>query len=69
MNFTYILPGWEGSAHDSRVLSDAKRRGFGAPPDKYYLGDAGYANTALTLVPYQKVRYHLKEQALANLRP
>ena len=23
MQFVYILPGWEGSAHDSRVLSDA----------------------------------------------
>ena len=24
MNFVYILPGWEGSAHDGRVLGCAK---------------------------------------------
>jgi hypothetical protein len=24
MQFVYILAGWEGSAHDSRVLSDAQ---------------------------------------------
>ena len=29
MQFVYILAGWEGSAHDGRVLSDAQsRQGF-----------------------------------------
>jgi len=26
MEFTYVLPGWEGSAHDGRVLRDAISR-------------------------------------------
>ena len=26
MEFTYVLPGWEGSAHDGRVLRDALSR-------------------------------------------
>jgi hypothetical protein len=45
MQFVYILPGWEGSAHDGRVLSDAQSRyGFNTPKGKYWLGDAGYGN-------------------------
>ena len=33
LKFTYILAGWEGSAHDSRVLNDAfvRPRGFSIP--------------------------------------
>ena len=27
MKFLYVLPGWEGSASDSRVLKDAMRNG------------------------------------------
>lgn len=70
MNFVYILPGWEGSAHDGRVLSFAKDCGFDTPPGRYYLADAGYAaDDPLVLVPYQKVRYHLKEQARSAQRP
>lgn len=26
LNFLYVLSGWEGSAHDSKVLSDALTR-------------------------------------------
>ena len=69
MNFVYILAGWEGSAHDGRVLADARTKGFHAPPGKYYLADAGYSNSSLTLIPYPKVRYHLREQAGASQRP
>jgi DDE superfamily endonuclease len=69
MNFTYVLPGWEGSAHDGRVLGDAKNRGFCAPPGRYYLADSGYTNSSLALTPYAKVRYHLREQARASQRP
>ena len=62
MQFTYILPGWEGSAHDGRVLGDAMNgKGFTIPKGKYYLGDAGYSNSNSLLVPYKGVRYHLKE--------
>jgi len=74
--FTYVLPGWEGSAHDGRVLAAAKEtEGFTAPasvrggPTKYYLADAGYSNTDITLVPYRGVRYHLREVAAAGMRP
>jgi hypothetical protein len=67
--FVYILPGWEGSAHDGRVLQDAlARHGLDIPPGQYYLGDAGYSNTPYCLVPYSGVRYHLKEQRQAKLK-
>lgn len=70
MNFVSIVPGWEGSAHDGRVFAFAKDSGFYTPPGRYYLADAGYAaDDPMVLVPYQKVRYHLKEQAKANKRP
>uniref|UniRef100_A0A2N9FH91 DDE Tnp4 domain-containing protein n=1 Tax=Fagus sylvatica TaxID=28930 RepID=A0A2N9FH91_FAGSY len=46
LKFCYVLAGWEGSAHDSRVLDDAlhRSRGLKIPEGKYYLGDAGYGN-------------------------
>jgi len=70
MEFTYILAGWEGSAHDSAVLRDAQfYKGFVTPPGKYWLGDAGYSNTDTVLVPYRGTRYHLKEQRLAGKKP
>jgi hypothetical protein len=70
MMFIYILAGWEGSAHDSRVLMDARlNRGLNPPLGRYYLGDAGYSNSEYVMVPYRGVRYHLKEQRLAAQRP
>ena len=69
MQFVYVLPGWEGSAHDGRVLSDAQsRHGFTTPKGKYWLGDAGYGNSEFIMSPYRGVRYHLKEQRLADKR-
>jgi hypothetical protein len=39
MKFVYILAGWEGSAHDARVLTDAIAfKGFTTPIGKYWLG-------------------------------
>ena len=35
MKFTYMLAGWEGGAHDARVLQDAlsnPNKGFTRPP-------------------------------------
>ena len=29
MRFTYVLVGWEGSAHDARILADALERDDG----------------------------------------
>jgi hypothetical protein len=67
LNFVYVLPGWEGSAHDGRVLADAQaHQGFNTVPGKYWLGDAGYGNSEFILAPYRGVRYHLKEQYLAD---
>ena len=67
--FSYVLTGWEGGAHDSRVLNDAKTKGFPLFPNKYYLGDAGYGLSKHVLTPYRGVRYHLKEWGNANQRP
>ncbi|KAK9034396.1 hypothetical protein V6N11_050563 [Hibiscus sabdariffa] len=63
LKFAYVLAGWEGSAHDSRVLTDALRRprGFNIPEGKYYLADAGYGIRNGIISPYRGVRYHLKE--------
>jgi DDE superfamily endonuclease len=69
MIITYSLAGWEGSAHDSRVLNDALTKGLPRPIGKYYLGDAGYALRDYCLTPYRGVRYHLKEWGLAPFRP
>ena len=29
MKFTYVLAGWEGSAHDALILADAIERNYG----------------------------------------
>jgi hypothetical protein len=67
--FSSILVGWEGSAHDGRVLADAISKGFPTYPDQYYLADAGYSLSTQFLTPYRGVRYHLKEWGLAQNRP
>lgn len=61
--FTFVLVGWEGSAHDGRVLLDAIAKGLFVHLGRYYLGDAGYAWTRYCLTPYRGVRYHLREWA------
>jgi hypothetical protein len=45
LKFTYVLAGWEGSAHDASILNDSLNRpnGIHLPEGKFYLGDAGYA--------------------------
>lgn len=46
LKFVHIHPGWEGrSASDARVLHNALNHGFQVPGGKFYLVDAGYANT------------------------
>ena len=67
--FAYVLPGWEGSAHDCKVLEDAvAHHGFTTPKGRFWLADAGYSNTDYIMVPYRGVRYHLREQYQASLR-
>jgi hypothetical protein len=70
MEFTYILAGWEGSAHDGAVYRSAQHsHGLITPPGKYWLGDAGYGNSDTILAPYRGTRYYLKEQYKAAKRP
>ena len=66
--FCYVLSGWEGSAADSRIYDDARRRDFLIPPNKYYLADAGFGLCDGLLTPYRQVRYHLKEWSRGNQR-
>ncbi|KAH1106762.1 hypothetical protein J1N35_010530, partial [Gossypium stocksii] len=63
LKFSYVLAGWEGSAHGYRILSDALScsRGLRIPEGKYYLADAGYGIRNGYITPYHGVRYHLKE--------
>ncbi|XP_042036983.1 putative nuclease HARBI1 [Salvia splendens] len=63
LRFVYVLPGWEGSAGDSRILRDAISRPFGlkVPKECYYLCDNAYSNSEGFITPYKGVRYHLKE--------
>ncbi|MFQ6660788.1 hypothetical protein Gotur_029173 [Gossypium turneri] len=53
MHFVYVLPGWEGSVVDGRVLRDVI--------SCYYLIDAGYTNCEGFLAPFRGQRYHLNE--------
>jgi hypothetical protein len=70
LTFCYVLPGWEGSAHDGDVLKWAlEEGGLEVPDGKYYLVDTGYGGHTGFLRPYRGVRYHLREQALASERP
>ncbi|KHN15618.1 Putative nuclease HARBI1, partial [Glycine soja] len=61
LRFIYVLPRWEGSAGDSRVLRDTLRRQnkLEIPTGKYFLVDAGYTNGPRFLTPYRGTRYHL----------
>ncbi|KAG8368996.1 hypothetical protein BUALT_Bualt15G0104300 [Buddleja alternifolia] len=69
--FVYILPGWEGSAADARVLRDAINRPhrFKVPSGNYYLCDNGYTNCEGFLTPNRGVRYHLKDWGDSGATP
>lgn len=67
--FSYVLAGWEGGACDGRVMQDAMGKGITLYPNRYYLADAGYALTLMTLTPYRGVRYHLKEWERGKRKP
>ncbi|KAL0000952.1 hypothetical protein SO802_014733 [Lithocarpus litseifolius] len=66
LKFTYVLPGWEGTATDSRIIKSALTRNdnLKIPQGKYYLVDAGYMNRSRLIAPYRGVRYHLKEYSV-----
>ena len=68
--FCYVLAGWEGLVHDSRMLEDALfTRDFKISNRKYYLADARYHNTDYFLYFYCGVCYYLKEQVAARKKP
>ena len=67
-HFVHVSAGWEGSASDARVLQDALQNNFYVPEGKFYLVDAGYANTPNFIAPYRNVRYHLQDQGRSNQR-
>ncbi|KAG8372665.1 hypothetical protein BUALT_Bualt12G0090200 [Buddleja alternifolia] len=71
MNFVYMLPGWEGSTADGRVLRDAVNRvnGLKVPNGQYYLCDNGYMNCPGFLAPYRSIRYHLDEWSAGSRAP
>ncbi|XP_009113705.2 putative nuclease HARBI1 [Brassica rapa] len=64
LEFMYVLSGWEGSAHDSKILSNALTRHGSrliVPEGKFYLVDCGFANRQKFLAPFRRTRYHLQE--------
>ncbi|KAH6772261.1 nuclease HARBI1-like protein [Perilla frutescens var. frutescens] len=67
----YVLSGWEGSTHDSKLLSDALSRtnGLQVPQGKYFLVDCGFANRRQFLAPLRGVRYHLKDFGVQGRHP
>lgn len=60
---------WEGSAADSTVVKAAERSGFHITRGRYYLDDAGYANTSNYIASFWGVWYHLREFAHGNRVP
>ena len=67
MQFCYIFAGWEGSAHDDKVLKDTLfEKDFIIPEKNFYLADTGYHNSNYLLYPYHNIKYYLKEQAIAG---
>ncbi|KAF4137923.1 DDE superfamily endonuclease [Phytophthora infestans] len=66
MQFVYVL---SGSAEDSTMLVDARRKGIKTPPGLFDLGDAEYGLTTEVMTPYRGVRYHLKEWGQTEERP
>ncbi|XP_021687091.2 uncharacterized protein LOC110669657 [Hevea brasiliensis] len=65
MQFTFVMAGWEGTAHDGRLFQYAINKqnlNFPKPlPGKYYVVDAGYQQIEGYLAPYKGTRYHLPD--------
>ncbi|XP_040361340.1 protein ALP1-like [Rosa chinensis] len=69
--FIYVISGWEGSAHDSKVLNDAisRRNGLKVPPGKYYLGDCGFPNRRRFLAPFRGLHNFLRQECRSDEFP
>ncbi|XP_050897585.1 uncharacterized protein LOC127104449 [Lathyrus oleraceus] len=70
MCFTFVLAGWEGTAHDARVfdqaLTNVNLNFPHPPPGKYYLVDSGYPTPIGYIGPYRCERYHLPDFRRSN---
>ncbi|XP_031392151.1 protein ALP1-like [Punica granatum] len=66
MMFTYVVTGWEGSAHDSRILSDAATLELFPAPygEQYYVVDAGFPNIPGYLALYKGQRWSKDSQSV-----
>jgi hypothetical protein len=63
IRFTYVLTGWEGSAHDATIMEDGLERPDGLQflEGKFYLADVGYACHPGSFPPFTSTRYYLNE--------
>jgi hypothetical protein len=59
--FLYVLPEYEGSAHDSTLLEFALNTDLKMPSKRWFLGDAGFPLCDVVMTPWRGVRYHLQE--------
>jgi hypothetical protein len=61
LKFSYVLVGWEESAHDASILADSLSIAnvLNIPDGKLYLGDVGYACQPRILPSFRKTMYHL----------
>ncbi|KAK9274075.1 hypothetical protein L1049_018889 [Liquidambar formosana] len=65
MRFTFVWPGWEGTAHDTHIFLAALRnpdlKSPKPPGDKYYLVDVGYPNMKgfLALIKEKDIIFHI----------
>ncbi|KNE93296.1 hypothetical protein PSTG_13336 [Puccinia striiformis f. sp. tritici PST-78] len=50
MEFMFVMPGWEGSAHDGRLWDEAWSSSLKIPDGKWLLGNAGYPLSESCLV-------------------
>lgn len=66
LRFTYVLSGWEGSAADSTIYTNARLVDFRVPDGKVYLADAGFPLCKTLLTPFRGTRYHIKEWGVAR---
>ena len=63
----YVVTGWDGLTADATMWHEAHSDDLAIPEGKYLLADAGFSLSGTLLVPYQGVRYHLKEWRQAEL--
>ncbi|KAL8511669.1 hypothetical protein ACS0TY_018183 [Phlomoides rotata] len=70
MQFVYVLPGWEGSAADSKILRDVVSRphGLKVPKGNYYLCGNGYTNSKDFLSPYRERAFSVLKMSFGILR-